>query len=88
MTAEIRGSSGYGHESAGRKLLFMRAHLLDAARVEMEKFPASALPSEVTGNRHADNISIRLRPNLSLNPPAISPQLLVQPICASLVSSK
>jgi hypothetical protein len=55
---------------------------------------ASALPSEVTANRNADEISSRLRPNLSLNAPAtsaptrqpMSAQLLAQPICASLVS--
>ena len=60
------------------------------------KLPASALPMEVTANSSAARMSSRLRPNLSLNAPAISAptrqpmsaQLLAQPICASLVSSK
>ena len=64
--------------------------------MKMEKFSASALPSEVTAKIIAARISNFFRPNLSLNAPAtsaptkqpMSAQLLAQPICASLVSWK
>ena len=60
---------------------------------KMEKFGASALPSEVSANKNADAINSRLRPNLSLNAPAtsaptrqpMSAQLFAQPDCAASV---
>ncbi len=64
--------------------------------IKIVKLLANALPRDVTAKINAATINNRLRPNLSLKPPAasapnkqpINAQLLAQPICESVVNSK